>query len=141
MLYTDSAGGRRTIYLHVVVHLPVVWADADRIAQVMTNLLENAQRLGAGPIELTLSERDRDGAAGVEIRVDDHGPGVPVDIRSRVFTRFWHSGTAGGSGLGLYIVRGVIEAHGGVVAIDDADGGGASIRAWLPCNEPEALRD
>ena len=141
VLATASAGGGRTIELRVEGTLPVVWADADRVAQVMTNLLENAQRHGAGHVTLTLSDRERDGTAGVEIRVDDQGAGVPVDIRSRVFTRFWHSGTAGGSGLGLYIVRGVVEAHGGVVAITDAEDGGASVRAWLPRNGPQALRD
>jgi len=141
VLATVSAGGGRDITVKVAGRLPVVWADGDRLAQVMSNLLENAQRHGAGRIDLTLSERQRDGATGVEIRVDDQGGGVPTDIRSRVFTRFWHSGTAGGSGLGLYIVRGVIEAHGGAVTIGEADGGGASVRAWLPCNEPEVLRE
>ena len=140
VLATVSAGGARAITLKVNGRLPVVWADGDRLAQVMSNLLENAQRHGAGRIDLSLSGQERDGVPGVEIRVDDQGDGVPVDIRSRVFTRFWHSGTGGGSGLGLYIVRGVVEAHGGVVTVTDADGGGASVRAWLPCNEPESLR-
>lgn len=141
VLATVSAGGGRDIIVSAADALPVVWADADRVAQVITNLLENAQRHGAGRIDLMLSAGERDDVDGVEIRVDDQGAGVPADIRSRVFTRFWHSGTAGGSGLGLYIVRGVVEAHGGEVTIGDAPRGGASVRAWLPCNEPAALRD
>ena len=141
VLATASAGGGREITLTSPAGLPTVWADSDRVAQVVTNLVENAQRHGAGRIDLMLSQRDRDGATGVEIRVDDQGSGVPADIRSRVFTRFWHTGTAGGSGLGLYIVRGVVEAHGGEVSIADAPGGGASVRAWLPSNDPEVPPD
>lgn len=141
VLATASAGGGRDITLTSSGALPAVWADPDRVAQVVTNLLENAQRHGSGRIDLRLSERERGAAPGVEIRVDDQGPGVPADIRTRVFTRFWHTGTAGGSGLGLYIVRGVVEAHGGDVSIEDAPGGGASVRAWLPTSEPEVLRD
>lgn len=140
VLATASAGGGRDITLSSHNELPVVWADSDRVAQVITNLLENAQRHGDGRIDLMLSPSERDGAAGVEIRVDDQGQGVSADIRSRVFTRFWHTGRAGGSGLGLYIVRGVVEAHGGDVTIADATSGGASVRAWLPCNMPDALR-
>jgi len=140
VLTTVSAGGGREVTVTVEGTLPTVWADADRTAQVVSNLLENAQRHGAGRIDVALAHSQRDGVDGVELRVEDEGPGVPEAIRSRVFTRFWHSGTAGGSGLGLYIVRGVVEAHGGVVTIADAPGGGASVRAWLPCNEPEVLR-
>ncbi len=117
--------------------LPVVWADADRVCQVITNLVENALRHGAGDVTL----RRHGTAGGVEISVDDHGPGVPEEIRTRVFTRFWHTGVRGGSGLGLYIVRGIVEAHGGTVTITDAPGGGASVRVWLPRNEPAVLRE
>ncbi|MBA2464722.1 MAG: PAS domain-containing sensor histidine kinase, partial [Nocardioidaceae bacterium] len=49
------------------------------------------------------------------------------DIRSRVFTKFWKHGTRGGSGLGMYIIHGLVQAHEGLVEIDDAPGGGARI--------------
>jgi len=136
-----AASGGRAVSVTADGDLPIVWADADRVGQVIGNLIENAQRHGAGRIEVSLVPRRHGGADGVQMRVDDEGPGVPEDIRSRVFTRFWHSGSAGGSGLGLYIVRGVVEAHGGAVTIEDAPTGGARVCTWFPCNEPDSLHD
>ena len=54
------------------------------------------------------------------LHVDDEGDGISPDIRSRVFTKFWKHGTRGGSGLGMYIIHGLVHAHGGSVEIDDA---------------------
>jgi signal transduction histidine kinase len=62
-------------------------------------------------------------------------------MRQRVFSRFWRSGPGAGSGLGMYIVRGIVLEHGGQVDITDAEGGGASISAWFPINEPDAMTD
>ena len=64
--------------------------------------------------------------------VDDQGDGISPEIRSRVFTKFWKHGTRGGSGLGMYIVHGLVRAHGGLVEIDDAPGGGARIVIMWP---------
>ena len=63
--------------------------------------------------------------------VDDEGEGISPEIRSRVFTKFWRHGTRGGSGLGMYIVHGLVTAHGGTVEIGDSPAGGARIAvAW-----------
>ncbi len=75
--------------------------------------------------------RLRDG----ELTVRDHGPGIPEADRAHVFDRFYRADTARGqpgSGLGLAIVRQVAETHGGTVAADAADGGGALMRLRLP---------
>ena len=75
--------------------------------------------------------RIRDG----ELTVRDRGPGIPEDDRAHVFDRFYRADTARGrpgSGLGLAIVRQVAEAHGGTVAAEAADGGGALLRLRLP---------
>ena len=63
---------------------------------------------------------------------DDQGEGISPEIRTRVFTKFWKHGTRGGSGLGMYIIHGLVRAHGGTVEIDDAPGGGARIIILWP---------
>jgi signal transduction histidine kinase len=108
--------------------LPHVWADPDKFTQVLTNLLENAIRHGSPPVQVTASvEGDL-----VTVQVDDHGDGIPPEIRLRAFTKFWTTGQRGGSGLGLYLVNGLVRAHGGTVTIDDAPGGGARIVTTWP---------
>ena len=89
--------------------IPEMWVDADKLDQVLANLLENAVRHGSGTVTIVV-EPAGDGAA---VTVTDEGEGIPDEQRDRVFTRFWRSGRRGGTGLGLYIVRGLVEAHGG----------------------------
>ncbi len=79
------------------------------------------------------------GADAVEIVVEDEGEGIAPEIRRRVFTKYWKHGTRGGSGLGMYIVHGLVEAHHGRITIADADGGGARIEVVWP-TLPEELR-
>lgn len=95
----------------VVAPLPsaTVRGDADRLAQALENLLTNALRHGRPPVEVAARvDGDR-----VALRVCDHGPGVSADMRPRLFQRFATGSTAGGTGLGLYIVRELARAHGG----------------------------
>ena len=71
----------------------------------------------------------------VTIRVTDHGPGVPVELRERIFDRFFRGesdGKAGSTGLGLAIVKGLVEAHAGTVAVEDGTEPGAVFRFTLP---------
>ncbi len=127
--------------LDVPADLPEIWGDADKLSQVMTNLVENAQRHGRGEVLVSgFAEPAADGTAGVAVLVDDDGDGIPEGLRDRVFNRFWHTGGPNGSGLGLYIVRGLVEAHNGEVSILSSPTGGARIRIWLPVAEPETLR-
>ena len=135
-----AAGTARPIQLEVPDGLPSIHADPDKFTQVLTNLIENAVRHGEGTVSVAL-EPLAPGVlgdqSGVRITVDDEGEGIPVEMRRRVFTKFWKGGKRGGSGLGLYIVGGLTKAHGGTVTIDDRPGGGARIRvAW-----PSALPD
>jgi signal transduction histidine kinase len=122
----------RTITLVVEGELPEVMVDPDKFTQVVTNLIENAVRHGEGSVTVTLSEMP--GWAdfpGVHMTVDDQGEGIAEEIRQRVFTKFWKHGARGGSGLGMYLVNGLVKAHGGMLDIDDAPGGGARIAiAW-----------
>jgi signal transduction histidine kinase len=123
-----AAGTSRPIELEVADGLPSITVDPDKFTQVVTNLVENAVRHGSGSVRVELSAV----AAGVRIRVDDEGDGISPELRRRVFTKFWTGGGRGGSGLGLYLVNGLVKAHGGTVAIGDADGGGARIDVELP---------
>ncbi|MGH3445686.1 MAG: sensor histidine kinase, partial [Nocardioidaceae bacterium] len=68
----------------------------------------------------------------VLLHVDDEGDGISPHIRTRVFTKFWKHGTRGGSGLGMYIIHGLMAAHGGTVEIGDAPGGGARVTVGWP---------
>ncbi len=105
-----------------------VWADPDRFDQIVANLIDNAIKHGRGHVGLTASPSD----GGVVIGVADDGPGIPHNQRELVFSRFWHGKNPGSTGLGLYIVRGLVEAHGGVVAVGDAPGGGALLTVAFP---------
>jgi signal transduction histidine kinase len=132
-----QAGTSRTITLEVEGELPEVMVDPDKFTQVVTNLIENGVRHGEGTVTVTLSEMP--GWAdfpGVHMTVDDQGEGIAEEIRQRVFTKFWKHGARGGSGLGMYLVNGLVKAHGGMLDIDDAPGGGARIAiAWPMVDE------
>jgi signal transduction histidine kinase len=128
-----QAGTARPIELAVQGDLPEIHADPDKFTQVVTNLVENGVRHGDGTVLVTLARLSGD-KDGVLVVVDDEGEGISVDLRRRVFTKFWKGGARGGSGLGLYIVNGLTKAHGGTVEIDDAPGGGARIMVTWPAS-------
>lgn len=122
------ASTSRTIEVVVTGDLPEVSVDPDKFTQVVTNLVENGVRHGDGVVRVTLEPLGADSEfEGVRVTVDDQGEGIPAELRRRVFTKFWKGGARGGSGLGMYLVNGLVRAHGGTVAIDDAPGGGARI--------------
>ncbi len=110
--------------------LPLVDADPDKVLQVITNVIENAVRHGSGTVRVHVGVWSVD-PSYVAVTVTDEGDGIPLDLRKRIFTKFWTAATGGGSGLGLYIVAGLVKAHGGTVVVDDRPGGGASVlTAW-----------
>jgi len=133
------ASTSRPIELEVAADLPEVSADPDKFTQVVTNVVENAVRHGDGTVRVvaeSVGAVEADGAGrGVRIAVDDEGGGIPPELRRRVFTKFWKDGARGGSGLGLYIVNGLVRAHGGTVTIDEAPGGGARIVLTWPSED------
>jgi len=120
--------------------LPRLWADPDKIDQVLGNLLENAVRHGAGTVTIEVAPaRTRSGDEGTAVTVSDEGPGIPEESMSRVFTRFWRGNRRGGTGLGLYIVKGIVEAHGGTITVGRSPAGGAEFRFTLPVGTPAFL--
>jgi signal transduction histidine kinase len=121
--------GRVNLDLHRV---DPILCDADAIVRVLTNLLDNAKKYSPedSPIAISVSQDDR----AIRFAVRDAGPGVRPEDREAVFERFRRLGSNGkpGAGLGLYIMRGLVEAHGGQVTIGDAPEGGAEFAFTLP---------
>ncbi|HSJ28763.1 MAG TPA: ATP-binding protein [Acidimicrobiia bacterium] len=114
----------------------LVAGDAPRLRQVLVNLLENACKYGGGSVAIRL-EGDADRLRFV---VDDAGPGVPFDEREAVFDRFHrlHEGQESGTGIGLHLVKALVEAHGGAVAVDHSPIlGGARFSVEVPLSAPE----
>jgi signal transduction histidine kinase len=103
------------------------------LRRALRNLLENARRYGGGEIRVDLADK---GAAGVEIRVSDNGPGVPEAYRERIFEPFFrlpgHAERAGGVGLGLALVRQIVERHHGRIRCVRPESGGGCFVINLP---------
>jgi PAS domain S-box-containing protein len=117
--------------------LPETWLDADKVDQILANLIENAVRHGAGTVTTVVETVSVAGAPGVAVSVRDQGPGIAPELASRVFRQFWRAKRRGGAGLGLFIVKGLVEAHGGTIAVQEAPGGGAEFRFIMPVVTPE----
>jgi signal transduction histidine kinase len=130
----DSAG-RYQVDVHDGV--PETWLDADKVDQILANLIENAVRHGAGTVTTVVEPTVVDGAPGVAVAVRDQGPGIAPEVAPRVFGRFWRAKRRGGAGLGLFIVKGLVEAHGGEIIVQQAPGGGAEFRFTMPAGTPE----
>jgi len=107
-------------------------ADRLRLDQVLTNLLSNAIKFGAGkPIDVIL----QGGPSQLQLTVRDRGIGVPAAHLARIFDRFERAVSSrqyGGLGLGLYIARRIVEAHGGTIRVESAPGAGAAFTVNLP---------
>jgi signal transduction histidine kinase len=124
--------------LEAAYDLPETWLDADKIDQILGNLVENAVRHGAG-IVTVMVQRARvsgDQQEAIAVSVRDQGEGIPPEMALRVFRQFWRGKRRGGTGLGLYIVKGLIEAMNGEIAVARAPGGGAEFRFTLPAGTP-----
>jgi PAS domain S-box-containing protein len=139
--------------LEVLGGLPETWLDADKIDQILGNLVENAVRHGAGLVTIVVEPARLEGEEGsgepgaIAVSVRDQGEGIAPDVASRVFRQFWRGKTRGGSrrgqhgggtGLGLYIVKGLVEAHGGTIGVRRAPGGGAEFRFIVPAGTAAA---
>jgi K+-sensing histidine kinase KdpD len=110
--------------------LPVVLVDHTLFEQVVTNLLENAVRHSppGAPVEVELGATRR----SIELRVADHGPGVPEDQVAGIFEPFRSTSTGGFGGVGLAICKAVVEAHDGTIAVRGSPRGGAVFTVTLP---------
>jgi signal transduction histidine kinase len=114
---------------------PPVAVDPNRLTRVVLNLLQNAVRHTPSDGTITLQTVATPG--GAQVVVADTGDGIAVEDLPHVFERFWRADRArtrdgAGSGLGLAIARGIVEAHGGLIAVESAPGQGTTFRVSLP---------
>ncbi len=123
--------------IDAAVLLPETWLDADKVDQILANLIENAIRHGAGTVTTVIESALVHGEPGVAVSVRDQGPGIAPECAPRVFRQFWRAKRRGGAGLGLFIVKGLVEAHGGSITVAQAPGGGAEFRFTMPAGAPD----
>jgi PAS domain S-box-containing protein len=109
-----------------------VRGEADKLAQLLDNLLGNALRYGAPPIRIAARAVD----GHVDLTVSDCGKGVPPELRTRLFDRFISGSTGTGTGLGLFIVRELARAHGGTARYETDQHGHPSFVVTLPTSKP-----
>jgi len=137
--FVATGHDRDRFVLEAAEELPETWADPDRLDQILANLMENAVRHGDGTVSLSVMPTADNGGEAIAVTVSDQGEGIAPENYSLVFTRFWHGSRRGGTGLGLYVVRGLVEAHGGHISVGTAPTGGAQFRFTLPSGAPEHL--
>jgi two-component system, OmpR family, sensor histidine kinase KdpD len=131
--------GNRPVHIEIGADLPAVMADPVLLEESMTNLLENVVRYTPAEAAVRLSaarEGDR-----IILRVDDAGPGLPPEAMARIFEKFYRDpstrrASGRGTGLGLAVVEGMVEAMGGTVTAGKSDLGGLMIRIELPAGAP-----
>jgi signal transduction histidine kinase len=125
---------RHTFEVDFPKEFPLVIADEDRLSQVISNLLSNAVKYSPDGGKVVISGQVR--PDGVVVSVTDEGPGLAPEDVPRIFDRFYRSADASrktkGAGLGLYLAKAVIEAHGGRIWVDDRVKRGARICFSLP---------
>ncbi len=123
------------LLVELSVQVPVVQADPRRMVQVLVNLFSNAIKYSPEGADLQICVARQE--QRVQVQVADRGPGVPTGYRPELFRRFARSETADakaqyGAGLGLYVVRAIVESHGGEVGVADRPGGGSIFWFTLP---------
>jgi signal transduction histidine kinase len=112
----------------------VIAGDAVALREATVNLLQNSIQHSGGRCRIMISlRRDTlDERAAVELVVADDGPGLPSEELDRVLDRFYKQGQYAGSGIGLAIVRSVVESHSGRINLQPSDSGGLSVSLLLP---------
>ncbi|MGD8813102.1 MAG: ATP-binding protein [Anaerolineales bacterium] len=121
--------------------LPKIYADPTRLTQVLVNLLSNASKYGplGEPIDVSLEEMDD---RWLRVSVADRGPGIPADERENLFSRFirldTQDNTQYGIGLGLSVVKAIVEEHSGEVGVEERPGGGSIFWFTIPLDSEES---
>jgi PAS domain S-box-containing protein len=134
MLELRAAAAGVELVVDLPADLPSVTADGGRILQVLANLLENAIRFT--PERGTVTVRAEAAGDSLRIQVADTGLGMEPDQLAHIFDRFWqaHAAGRGGAGLGLIIVKGIVEAHGGAISAESTAGHGTTMTFTLPAH-------
>ena len=124
----------------VAEHLPLILADPQELAMALTHLVDNATKFtpaGGRVVVRARAVSGADGHPGVELAVQDTGIGIPKDLHAKVFERFYQADSSlkrqySGAGIGLAVVKQIIEAHGSRVLVDSEPGQGTTFRFVLP---------
>ena len=131
---------RQTLRVELPADLPVVQGDAQRLAQVFTNLIANANKFGPEGSDICVGARA--GGGEITVWVEDEGPGVPDLDGASIFERFYRSADQEpeprGLGLGLWIVKSIVERHGGNVRVERTASGRTRFAVTLPAGEEGA---
>jgi PAS domain S-box-containing protein len=125
--------------------LPPIHGDRAQLEQVVLNLLNNAEQALAPRAEegmtARIAVRTRHDGEGVFIEIEDNGPGIPEEWRSRIWDPFWTTkGEGEGTGLGLSVVHGIVSDHGGIITLEEAVGTGARFVIRLPAAAPVPIQ-
>jgi two-component system phosphate regulon sensor histidine kinase PhoR/two-component system sensor histidine kinase VicK len=125
---------RRSISFMIPADLPTIAADRSSLGEVITNLVDNAIKYSpqGGEVLVSATQKEND----VEFTVQDHGMGIPTAIVDNLFSRFYRSHRSsqaiGGTGLGLYICKAIVEMHGGKIWVRSTEGQGSTFGVILP---------
>ena len=133
----EDRTAQHSIKTNIPDDLPLISVDATLIEQVLVNLIENAAKYSPAGTEIELSATAFDPSSSQDmltISVSDHGPGVKMEHKERIFEKFFREdpANASGAGLGLAICSGIVEAHGGKIWVEERPGGGAVFRFTVP---------
>jgi len=130
------------VVLDLAEHVPPVLADADQLHQVFMNLIINAQQAlqdQSVPRKLSLTSRFYSGTNAIRIVVADNGPGIPEAVRKRIFEPYFTTKPLGaGTGVGLAVCLGIVEAHGGTLTVESSEGSGTAFTIVLPAGSVDS---
>lgn len=141
---TDPRRARIKVAIDLPIELPPVRADAGRILLVLLNLLSNAHEATANTdrdteIQIRANTTDEAGSRWVVVEIQDNGPGIPDEARSRIFEPFFTTKVEG-TGYGLYLSNEILHDHGGRIDVAQTSENGTVFALWLPVTEADEVR-
>jgi signal transduction histidine kinase len=137
MFEVEAGGHGIALDARLPTNLPLIAADAARVVQVLGNLVRNAIKFTPRTGRIIIGAEAADG--GVAFSVTDTGAGIPAERQARVFDRYWQDAKGArtrGSGLGLSIAKGIVEAHGGRIGVKSELGKGSVFTFTIPQASP-----
>ena len=142
LMRAQTEGANQTLSERIEPGLPMIEAEADRVRQVLVNLITNAHEYSPEGASIEVVADGYGG--GVEVSVSDNGPGIPAEQLEHIFERFTRGDAGltqrvGGTGLGLAISKSLVELHGGTIEVDSTPGQGSTFRFRLPAKPPPSV--